>query len=394
MLEPVALQARGHEVLLVTFQGIIDKSIPKTAHIEVAYSARVKNILHKIRQVTLLRWPLMLLETFRTLSLALRIYEQQHFDVIYVRDGDPFLFVPFLLTIRHWRRVNMLVSVTGSVLFAPQHSTYTKLRSPLTSVYSLALSAVAHGAWRPLYSRCLSKHNIRLVTQNDKSAAAFRECIGEVFHDYVVRINRGVDEVCQPCELHLSRQQLRLDEAFTILSFGAPHQGKNLDVVFQAASKLLNVQVVHGGMHVYSLGGNPADMVIKYNLEKRAKVFDYFIPEDKKPLFFGAANVVVLSYTKVFASTSSMLLEAAKFGVPVIASNNHPLGDDVLRYGLGLCFEAENVDSLVSTIKAFRGLDAATREQMRKNGVQYAANNSINKWAAEWERQGKCLIEN
>jgi glycosyltransferase involved in cell wall biosynthesis len=147
-------------------------------------------------------------------------------------------------------------------------------------------------------------------------------------------------------------------------------------------------------MHVYSLGGNPADMMIKYGLGKRAKVFDYFIPEDKKPLFFGAADVVVLSYTKVFASTSSMLLEAAKFGIPVIASNNHPLGDDVLRYDLGLCFEAENVDSLINTIQAFRGLDTATHEQMRKNGVQYAANNSISKWATEWERQGMCLTEN
>jgi len=235
MLEPVALQARGNEVLLVTFQGIIDGSTPKTAHVEVVQRGWVKNILHTIRQLTLLRWPLMLLETFRTLSLALRLYERQHFDVIYVRDGDPFLFVPFLLAVRRWHRVNMLISVTGSVLFAPQHSTNSKLRSPLTSVYSLALSAVAHSAWRPLYSRCLSKHNIRLVTQNDKSAAAFRECIGEVFRDYVVRINRGVDEVCQPCELHSSRRQLELDEAFTILSFGAPHQGKNLDVVFQAA---------------------------------------------------------------------------------------------------------------------------------------------------------------
>ncbi len=322
-LEPIALKQLGHDVTLSTFQGIINDTYVDIKHKKIIHNQTIKKNLYRLRQHTLLRWWLMVLETFIVIGKA--IVDIDKYDVTYIRDGDPFLFVVFSELLLLKKRHKIAISVTGSAVFAPKIKHWYK--HTLSTIYTVALYLIVHPVWKPLYSAVIKQHDIMMIAQNDRVVKAFSNRANHVFKDVLHKVSRGVSEDIPIISQQEARKKLDIPDKFTILSFGAPHQGKNLNIVFHAVSEIPDIQIVHGGMHNYSLGGNPADMAKKYRLDGRSKIFDYFIPENEKINFFGAANVVVLSYTTVFGSTSSMLYEAARFGVPVIASNNHPLMD-------------------------------------------------------------------
>jgi glycosyltransferase involved in cell wall biosynthesis len=297
-----------------------------------------------------------------------------------VRDGDPFLFGMFLIGLMKWKMPPVYISVTGSVLFAPE----SEHKGLVMKVYVLGLKALGSAAWRPLYSAGVWRKNVTLIAQNKRAVEAFQKTAHGVFRDKVVKVERGVEIVGMRAGKELSRQDLGIHPLrFTLLSFGAPHQGKNLEIVFGAVARTPHIQILHGGLHSYSLGGNPAEMAVRFGLNGRATVHDRFVLEKEKPLFFGAADAVVLSYTRVFQSTSSMLYDAAAFGVPVIASDNSPLGELVKENGLGIVFKAEDVRSLVEAIEKFRGLEWGKVEEMKRNCLRFAKENGIDRWARE-----------
>lgn len=377
VIEPEALQNAGHGVTLLTFCGLIDDIQPKVSQIKVVNHGWKYDILHKIRQKTLPRWFLMLYETFVTLRKAVKLYKEDNYDVIHLRDGDPFLFVSFMMPSAKW-----VVSALGSVVYAPKTTFKDWVNKPFLAIYSLALSFIGGGIWKPLYRNALNSGNYVLIVQNDRALNGFKTYLGGVFEDYVYCIPRGVEDLVTPMDKNEAKVKVGSPDKYTVLSFGAPHQGKNMDVIFHAL-KDLDVHLVHGGVHTYSLGGSPAELAGKYGVSGKCTIHDRFIGQEDKPMFFGCADVAILSYTRVFASTSSVLLECCKFGLPVIASNNHPLGDDVLKYKLGMTFEAEDVESLVATIKLFQLCSKKELAIYKTNCLNYAVDRSIRRWAMD-----------
>lgn len=371
-IEPLALSQQGHEVQLLTFEGVTGGGISGVSEITVL--KRPHTLISAIRKHTVLRWLLMVAETMATVAKAMRM----NVDAIYIRDGDPFLFIPFLLVLLRRHCPHLYISVTGSVIFAPE----AKHKGIVMHIYRIGLKVLACPLWQPLYAAGLKHNNITLIAQNDKSATAFRKTACGVFASSVECISRGVIVRGKSTNKRNACTSIGMSNNIPLLlSFGAPHQGKNIDVVFHAVALSGNIQIVHAGMHSYSLGGNPADMAVKYNLNGMAKVYDYFVSEDEKPVLFGAADAVVLSYTRVFNSTSSMLYEAAAYSVPVIASDNDPLGELVLRHNLGVVFKAEDVNSLMGAITRYLALPESERATMSTNCLVFAKENGLDKWA-------------
>jgi glycosyltransferase involved in cell wall biosynthesis len=170
-----------------------------------------------------------------------------------------------------------------------------------------------------------------------------------------------------------------------LLSFGAPHSGKDLEVVFSAVKESDGVHLVHAGTHVYSLGNNPVALKKKYELDdSKCIVANRFVSEDEKKALFQSCDAVILSYTKEFASESSVLWEAVKWGKGVIANQENQLGKDVYFYKLGELFEAGNKDELVKAIRRFKDVG-----QYKEGQDRFLIDHS----RAEWRRKYMELFE-
>jgi len=232
------------------------------------------------------------------------------------------------------------------------------------------------------YELSLKRNQFIFMPQNKAATEAYGKYMGGTFSKHIVCIECGIDSNNNAPGKEESRKHLSIPlDAFVLLSFGAPHSGKDTETIFGAVQLCPDVFLIHGGTHTFSLGSNPIKLTQKYRLSKRVKVFNYYIPEGEKPYFFGAADVSVLSYTKAFASTSSMVWESAKYRLPVIASNANILGEDVTKYKLGLLFEAGNAQSLTRAIKLFKGLPDSTIAKFKENCTKFISDYSDVKWA-------------
>ena len=376
--EPKILSQAGADVTLVTFCGVTNDPKIDVPHYRVIPHDWTP--LQWLRKNVILRWFIMLGETIVTLCKAMRLYRKLEYDVMYVRDGEPFLFLPFILSALS-RSYKWVISLTGANLFAPKPSMFKFHENPFIYFYTSALRVVNGKMWRPLYRWCLERDGFVFTTQNEEARKSYSEHQNGIFNGKVVCIPLGTTNSNVSVSKSTARTRLRLPEnALILLSFGAPHSGKDTKTVVKAMMSTPEIFTVYAGTQSFSLGSNPTRLTELYGLESKTAIFDYYIPEEEKPPFFYAADALILSYTKAFKSTSSMLWEAAKYHLPVISSDANLLGKMVEEYGLGLLFEAENVDSLIDAIKRFEDLKLVDAKLMEAGRQRFIDDYSTKGW--------------
>ena len=378
-VEPEMLAKAGNDVTLVTFCGITSDPQISVPHYTVI--SKDWPILRWVRKNAIFRWFLMLGETLTTIGKAMKLYRRFEYDVIYLRDGEPYLFVsPFLNT--PFRNFRWLISLTGSNLFVPTPHMSKFRKNPYIYLYTVSLHIVRGAWWNCLYRRSLSRNSVMFVTQNEEAKKGYDAYQSGVFAGRVVCIPLGTTNDVTSIPKSVARAKLELpQDALILLSFGAPHSGKDVETVIKAVVRVPEVFIVHAGAQAFNLGSSPEDLTEEYGLSRRTRVFNHYIKEEEeKPLFLYAADVLILSYTKVFKSTSSMLWEAAKYNLPVISSDANLLGATVAEYNLGLLFEAENVESLVDAIEHFKVLKSEELKQMELGRQRFVKDYSNKKW--------------
>ena len=130
-----------------------------------------------------------------------------------------------------------------------------------------------------------------------------------------------------------------------LLSFGALHAGKDLETVLKALKDLDNVTLLHAGKTNTRLLASFKELKREY-ASPNYLLHDSYIDEESKSIYFSAASALILSYVTEFNATTSMLWEACRFRVPVIASDNKQVLELVSKYDIGLTFLSQNSDSL------------------------------------------------
>jgi len=396
-VEPERLARSGLDVTLLTFAGIINNTQTKVKHIKVLSPDEhpfIHSTLKFIRRYTPPRWVLMLLETAITLIKAARMKQRGEYDILHLRDGEPFLLLSHLASLPY-RNHKWAISLTAAVVFRPKLKASDFIHRPFICLYSLLLNIlINNGLWKPLYKLSLKRNQFIFMPQNRAAVKAYSRYMGSVFSEHIVCIECGIDSYNNALSKEESRRHFGIPpNAFILLSFGAPHSGKDTETIFRAVQLCTDVFLVHGGTHTFSLGSNPIELTQKYRLEKRVKVFNYYIPEEEKPYFFGAADVSILSYTEAFASTSSMIWESAKYRLPVIASNTNILGEDVAKYKLGLLFETGNTQSLAKAIRLFKGLPDDAIISFKGNCTKFINDYSDTRWASKCTAVYKRLMD-
>jgi glycosyltransferase involved in cell wall biosynthesis len=180
-----------------------------------------------------------------------------------------------------------------------------------------------------------------------------------------------------------ARQHLGLPiNKIVFLHFGALHWGKDIETVFAAFKGISNAILVFAGKIMFSVAQalNIENLINRYELQGKVIFIDSYIPEEDKKYYFAAADAIILSYRRKFLSTASLLFEAARFRVPVIASDNGELGETVRKYNLGLVFKAQDPSSLKESLIRFCNLGYDEKKVFRENCEKFSRYFSIANW--------------
>jgi glycosyltransferase involved in cell wall biosynthesis len=164
----------------------------------------------------------------------------------------------------------------------------------------------------------------------------------------VVHIPAALTERTEPVlSKQQARQQLGLpQDAFIPLFFGTHREGKDYRTAIEAAklSKTYPFLLFAGPL----ISGNDPEVLLKElgydNAISRNRVFY----GEEISEFFDACDVVMLPYARGYEKGSAVLLQACKYGRPVIASNTGHLASFVNQHETGLLFEPENPESLAN----------------------------------------------
>jgi len=383
--ETRALAQAGAKVDLLTFCGVTGKAklkVPQLTvlpHIKLAIPVYyLANFLRKWRYTRRLS---MFLETCLTLAVAVRLKRKLDYGIIHLRDGEPFPFLVHILSL-FLRGYNWVVSLTGTNLI-----TYPTLLTALRKdfrlfVYIILLRMINSNWWKPVYRRSLANNHFLFVTQNESMKQSFESYVQGVLSGKVVCLPLGIYEVDKVIPKEEARRYLGLPQDKPVfLSFGFLHVAKDLETIFHALKDIPDAFLVHAGDPGFDPELSSTNLAKKYGTLDGTMSRDYYITEEEKPYYFFAADAIILSYTKQFLSTPSLLWEACRFVTPVIASDNGQLKELTEAFQLGLLFTAQDADSLREAIMRFINLKTEDIERLKDNCRRFSDEFSLEKWA-------------
>jgi len=374
--EASALIASGVEVAICTFRGIRDQQGLRTIPHRTVVSSRIGFPLgvmaNMVKFMPREKFLAGFLEQLSTLCLAVRVRKTLRYDAIYLRDGDPFIFIPFLIGF-FIKNSNWVINLIGERM----------ARAPNSMLSSLFYRFINAPAWKPIYHRALSRNKFTFICQS-KYVKDFFEAnlLNGILAGRVTFIPLGVQGTVEYVPQEEARRHLGLPEGKTIfLHFGAIHRGKDTETILAALREIPDVILVHAGKVTPWV--NLAYLVETYGLQGRVVINNSYIPEADKRYYFAAADAILLSYKKSFLVEASMFREAAKFMLPSITSDVGGLGQLARKYGTGLVFEAENTASLRGALSSFINSSQVERETMANNCVNFCNDFSLDTWASK-----------
>ncbi|HHV77987.1 MAG TPA: glycosyltransferase family 4 protein [Syntrophothermus lipocalidus] len=133
-------------------------------------------------------------------------------------------------------------------------------------------------------------------------------------------------------------------EAEIVLFFGAIRRSKGLDLAIKALSLAVKIRknlfmVVAGSLSPEVDIEEYKKIANEVNVEDRIKWQIGYIPETQVPYYFCSADLVILPYT-LFYSQSGVLLQAYRYGIPVVVSDKGALGETVRSDITGIVVES------------------------------------------------------
>lgn len=380
--ESSALVKAGVEVSLCTFRGILDQKEPQIIPHRAVVSSWIgfplgilTHLLHYSVKTKGLAW---FMEVVSTLFLAVRLRKPLGYDVIYLRDGDPFIFIPFVLGLV-FKDYRWAISLIGTrVTRSPGSLFYKFLNAPM---------------WKPIYRRSFSKNQFTFLCQNTHMKDYFEtNFLDGILSGSIAVVPVGVEETANYVPQKEARRYLGLPEDKVIfLHFGSLFLGKSIETVLAAVGDIADALFVHAG--AVTLSVDLTGLVQRYGLQNRVIINDYYIPEAEKQYYFAAADTIILSYKRDFLQTASLVWEAARFKLPAIASDNGELGELVKRYKIGLVFKAEDAASLKGAISNFLNSSQSEIETMRSNCEKFCDEFSPDEWVKNCVRIFRELCE-
>lgn len=157
-------------------------------------------------------------------------------------------------------------------------------------------------------------------------------------NEKVVIVPHGIELAKdQSIDMEDAKRRLGLRNKFVILFFGFIYPRKGIEYVIKSISEIVVKQpsvvlVIAGSTYGPTIRGRVymallMDLVKKLGLDNNVIFVNKYIPDDEVPLYFSAADTVVLPYVYAFGSASGILAKAASFKKATIATSIPMLRD-------------------------------------------------------------------
>lgn len=219
-----------------------------------------------------------------------------------------------------------------------------------------------------LFKRC---HGF--VTMSDRVADDIRRlCPGA---QCVVSPHPLYDQFGKPTDRESARQQLALLDRKTLLFFGLIREYKGLDLLIEAMGllddsyQLLIAGECYGGFDKYM------DMIHSSPAAERIFPHLRFIPDRDVPVFFSAADALVLPYRS--ATQSGVVSIAFFYGLPMVSTPVGDFFDSIARTGTGVVVSDVSAEALAEGIRSMF---------VHNKLVRYSANIKEEQRERTWER--------
>ena len=388
-----ALSQAGAEVELLTFKGLLDKAPMKikqwTVRRHITLSLPLYYLANLMRKSRYTRMFAKLIEYSLTLMVAIRLKKKNNYDVLHLREGDPFLFILHLLNLPQ-RGNNWAVILIGAEFIAQSSLQPSPWKNPKQFFGMVFIRAMNSNFWKPVFSRSSARNKFVYLTENEAIKNSYQPYMKGVLARNIFCLPLGVNRIDKTISKEEARKYLGIPtEKPVFLCFGSPHAGKEWEAIYIALKDIKDVFLLHGGNQRLDDRGlslqlpNSLSLSEKYGVSDRVLIKDHYISEEEKPYYFFASDAIILSYTRQFLSNASSLWEACRFETPVIMSDNSQLKEIMDSYRPGLVFKAQDPDSLRETMMRFMDLSQEELLNFKENCRRFNEEFSINRWAKQ-----------
>lgn len=207
------------------------------------------------------------------------------------------------------------------------------------------------------------------------------ETLKKILENHKIRkpietIPNGIDTTLfRPFNKTAARKKLGLEGEKIFLSLGRLGHEKNVDVVIRAFENLDAKLVI--------VGRGPAKpklekLTKKLNLQNKV-AFKGFVPEKLKPLYYSAADALVIASKS--ETQGLVVVEAMACGTPVIGVNSGAIPEMIEDGKNGYLFEPGNVKELTEKIEMFE-----SSRLMEKNAIETSKDYSIDRCTTKLEK--------
>jgi glycosyltransferase involved in cell wall biosynthesis len=160
------------------------------------------------------------------------------------------------------------------------------------------------------------------------------------------------DHFGAPVNREISCTKLNIDPSKkNLLFFGFIRDYKGLDLLIEAFNTLDNSYNLIIAGESYGSFEKYSNMINNSPFKENIHVFTDYIPDNKVPLFFGAADVCILPYKS--ATQSGITSIAYHFGVPIIATDVGGLKESIVHKSTGLIVAEPSSTLIAESVKFY-----------------------------------------
>jgi glycosyltransferase involved in cell wall biosynthesis len=276
-------------------------------------------------------------------------------------------YQPDLLIMKYWMS-----------FLAPSLGTAAGLAGKKTKVITVLDNVIPHE--RKFYDNVLTKYFLK---KNDGFIAMSDAVMNDLYllkpNAPCIRMDHPLyDHFGEPVDRTRACEELNIDPTKkNLLFFGFIRDYKGLDLLIDAFNKLDNSYNLIIAGECYGSFDKYTQMINNSPLKENIHVFTDYIPDNKVPHFFGAADVCILPYKS--ATQSGITSIAYHFGVPIIATDVGGLKESITHESTGLIVPEPSSTLIAEAIKSYFNKQLQTR--MKHDLIQLKERLSWSKFA-------------
>jgi glycosyltransferase involved in cell wall biosynthesis len=205
-----------------------------------------------------------------------------------------------------------------------------------------------------LYSKVMGSLIRRLASGYVVHSLSDRELVSRKYsidEESIIVIPHGLYDQYPILDKSTAREKLQLKEENIILFFGLIRPYKGVQYLIQAFEKLPKPILDTSRLLIVGEAWEDhesIEMAAQSPVTDKISIVNRYISDEEIPLFFSAADVLVLPYTR--ASQSGVAHIGMTYGLPIIATRVGGLEESLTKYDGTFFIEPSNTDALCTSI--------------------------------------------